>query len=311
MNDLPYVSYSKGEDGQEAWSPNNWDGKHLGIPVTLRYGLSRSLNTIDVGVRDETGGNNPAIRLIRNMGITARIDNVPSLPLGIYAAKPIELVSAYTAFANGGVKSEAHTIKKIEDKYGNIIFEANTPPKEVLNKNTTFILTNMLRSSVNSSGHIPGGAYGTSGSIARIAGYDLQIAAKTGTTNENKDAWVIAYTPKFTAGLWIGIDQPEKSKHLRIKHNVGLYSSKITPVMGEFIKRVYEAYPKWRSEKFSVPDGVIKLKICLDHTENMKLATDYCPKTTVEYFLKKYEPTLSCDIHNGAPIKSNRRRRRN
>ena len=251
--------------------------------------------------------------MLKTMGInTSKILAVPSLPLGSYDISPFEMVSAYTGFANRGVRVESHTIREIRDKHGSIIYEANFPSKEVLNKNTAFIITSMLKSSVSGTGGIDGGALPTSGGIRRMGTpYSVPIAAKTGTTNDLRDAGVIAYTPRFTAGLWVGIDLPEKDgTHRRFRHNVNLFSSTITPIMGDFIKKVYDAHPEWLHEKFEIPDGVEKISICKMNPD-VQLANISCPKKIDEWFKSEFIPTEKCDIHTGTQIvpKKNRRRR--
>ena len=265
--DGPYSAFT-GESDSSRYSPDNWDNKFLDKDVTLRYGISRSLNTIAVRVQDYLEGPKPVIAKMREMGIKVKIPAVQSLPLGPFEISPFEMVSAYTGFANNGVKVEAHTIREIQDKHGNSIYTASYVPEEVLNKNTAFIITDMLRSSVDYDyvvKRFPGMAAPTSGRIRFMSNVSkkIPVAAKTGTTNKYRDAWIIAYTPRFTAGLWVGIDLPEKDgKHRRFRHHVNLYSSSIVNIMGDFIKRVYDAHPEWEDEQFDIPDGVEQLSVC-------------------------------------------------
>jgi len=306
--DGPYNYYLDAESDSNIWSPTNWDSKYLNKDVTLRYGISRSLNTIAVRLQEEIGKHPPIIRMMKDMGITGRIPAVPSLPLGIYEVSPFELVSAYSGFANMGEKIEAHTIEQIQDKYGNVIYEANFPRKEVLNKNTAFMITDMLTSSVD------GGAGVTSARIRWMSKvpYNIKVAAKTGTTNNFRDAWIIAYTPRFTAALWAGIDFPEKSgNHKQIRHNIGLSSTLVVHPMGDFIRRVYEAHPEWERLEFEQPDGVVQRTICLANPA-VKRANVSCPEKFDEYFRTDFDVTENCEIHKGNTIQSsgNKRRRR-
>lgn len=311
--DGPVVTYLSDNDS-DIWVPKNWDSKYLNKDVPLRYGISRSLNTIAVRVQSEIGGPKVVKNMLKTMGInTSKIKAVPSLPLGSYDISPFEMVSAYTGFANGGVKIESHTIREIRDKHGNIIYEANFPAKELLNKNTAFIVTSMLRSSVDGTGRIEGGAAHTSGRIRHLSKvpWSIQVAAKTGTTNEFRDAWIIAYTPRFTAGLWMGIDLPEKDGlHKRFRHNIGLSSTYTVKTMGDFIKKVYDGHPEWLEDKFEVPDGVEKMSICKTNP-GVKLGNVSCPKKVDEWFRSEFIPTEQCEIHTGTQIipKNNRRRR--
>ena len=165
---------------------------------------------------------------------------------------------------------------KILDKNGELIYSNPIVKKVVLNENTAYILARMMESGVNEIG-------GTSHAIRRFVSPEVHIAAKTGTTQDFIDIWSIAFTPRFTVCLWMGMDNP--------KHRINLYSSAAVPVVGEFIKRIYEKKDGlWTIQDFSQPDGVVKADICIIDGV-VKLAGDICPEKYTEYFRKGMEPT--------------------
>ncbi|MCB0278424.1 MAG: transglycosylase domain-containing protein [Calditrichaeota bacterium] len=276
--DAPYVLF---EDDTSRWTPENDNYSYEGL-VTLRYGLRWSKNMVALRLQDEIGGPANVRKVMRDMMITAPIKAVPSLPLGTNQIKPIELVSAYGAIANGGVMTTTHTITKILDKNNNLIYEAAIEKKVVMNENTAYILTDMLKSGVNG---------GTSSRIRFVnkVPYSIEVAGKTGTTDDNIDIWSIAYTPRFTTCIWLGMDDP--------KHRTNLSSKYAVMVVGEFIRRIYEAKKgEWKPLEFVQPDGVVELEVCGDN-DKVQLANVSCPIKLKEKFRKEFAPTENCEIH--------------
>jgi penicillin-binding protein 1A len=202
-----------------------------------------------------------------------------SLSLGTGEVSPLEMAAAFGVFANRGVYVEPISILKIEDKEGNVI-EENTPlAREVLSEETSFIMTTMLQGVVDD------------GSGARVRNFfHLPAAGKTGTTQEFADAWFIGYTPQLCAAVWVGFDN--KSVHFTNWDGQGGRAA--APVWGRFMRYVYDdpsiAMPL---EYFEMPQGVYKETICVD---TKKLATEYCPNKTTEYFTEKTLPG-KCNRH--------------
>jgi penicillin-binding protein 1A len=181
------------------WSPGNSGEEPSGQMMTLREALARSINTVSARLILEVGPSNVAF-YARRMGITSPLAEYPSLALGVSDVKLLELTSAYATFANGGLLYEPTMIWRIEDRSGNVLYEANPAPREALSENTAYTMVDMLRGVIQ---------YGTGQRINaqyRLGAYDL--AGKTGTTQNSQDTWFMMMHPDLVMGSWIGFNNP-------------------------------------------------------------------------------------------------------
>ncbi len=262
------------------WTPANADGE-VGGKVTIREAIKRSINLVAVRAVEEIAPINLVIEYARRMGITSPLPPYASLALGAGEVQPLEFGAAFGVFANHGVYVEPVSILRIEDKDGNVI-EENTPmQREVLSEETAFIMTSMLQGVVDDP----------AGTGARVRSFfHYPAAGKTGTTNEFADAWFVGYTPRLAAAVWVGFDN--RSVHFTNWDGQGGRAA--APIWGRFMKAAYDdpnlALPL---EYFTKPPGVYQDTICV---ETKKLATPYCPASTVEYFTDKMRPG-PCDKH--------------
>jgi penicillin-binding protein 1A len=214
------------------------------------------------------------------MGIKSELPPYESLAIGTGEVQPLEITAAYGVFPNEGVYVDPISILRIEDKDGNTI-EENQPSKhEVLSPETSYLMTSMLKGNVET--------YGTG---ARIRKYFLLPAGgKTGTTQQYADAWFIGFTPRITAGVWVGFD----NKQVHFTNIDGQGGRAAAPIWGMFMKKVYDdptiSLP---INDFVQPDGVERDTIC---SETKKLATPFCPETEEEFFNKKFVPG-KCTVH--------------
>ncbi len=179
------------------YSPNNYDDKFRG-PVNLRNALAQSLNIPAVKVL-YLAGMKESLKLARDLGITTLSDPARyglTLVLGGGEVKLLEMVGAYGVFANEGVRNELTSIFRIEDNKGNVLEEFKLNPKQVLSRDVTLQISDVLSDNV---ARTP--LYGPN-SMLHIPGRD--VAAKTGTTNDKRDAWIIGYTPNIAVGAWAG-----------------------------------------------------------------------------------------------------------
>ncbi|CAN5323538.1 penicillin-binding protein 1A [soil metagenome] len=177
------------------WSPKNYGGSYGG-PTTIAQAVAHSTNTIAASVADKIGRDNVS-RAARRLGITSRISLDPAMALGSSEVSPIDMATAYDAFANGGRRVEAYGISRIRTPSGRVIYQhgnSGTIGAQAINNPPLYYMNQMLR------GVISGGT----GTSAAIAGRDL--AGKTGTTSDYKDAWFIGYTGGFVAAVWVGKD---------------------------------------------------------------------------------------------------------
>lgn len=176
------------------WSPRNYSGRFSG-EMTLATAVAQSVNTVAAGIADQIGRDNVS-RTARRLGIESRIGLEPAMALGAVEVSPLEMAQAYDAFANGGRRVQAHGISRIRTPQGRVIYQ-RTPrdaPLQAINNPFLYYLNQMLRGVVTSG----------TGRSAAISGRD--IAGKTGTTSDYKDAWFVGYTGGFVTAVWVGKD---------------------------------------------------------------------------------------------------------
>ncbi|HRO33834.1 MAG TPA: PBP1A family penicillin-binding protein [Brevundimonas sp.] len=177
------------------WSPRNYSGTFAG-QMTLAQAVAQSTNTVAASVADQIGRDSVA-RAARRLGITSRVGLEPAMALGAVEVSPLEMATAYDAFANGGRRVEAYGINRIRTPQGRVIYQRSASPEtsgQAINNPSLYYLNQMLRGVVTG---------GTARSVA-IGGRDL--AGKTGTTSDYKDAWFVGYTGGFVAAVWVGKD---------------------------------------------------------------------------------------------------------
>ena len=269
-------------DGTE-WRPGNFEGD-VGGKSTLRNALTRSLNLVTVRVIMDLVTKEQVVDYAQRMGIKSPIPAYESIALGTAQVTPLDMTSAFSTFANEGVFVEPNSILKIEDKDGNVIEENFPEKKEVLSKETAYIMTNMMEDVINSP----------FGSGARVRNYfHYPAAGKTGTTQEYADAWFVGFTPQLAAGMWVGFDD----QAVTFNSADGQGGRAAAPLFGRFMKYVYEdkTIPVTQPY-FRIPNGVERDTIC---AETKKLVTEFCPVRVTEIFNSKYLPA-QCDVHRSA-----------
>ncbi len=200
VNDMPVV-YDASQTGSQAWEPKNYDGKYEG-PMSMRRGLTKSKNMVSIRILDKIGPQY-AQEYVTRFGFDPD-KNPPylTLALGAGAVTPLQLAGAYAVFANGGYKINPYLISKISDNTGKTLFQVN-PDKagdeamRVIDARNAFLVDSMLKDVIRQ------GTATRALSLKRI-----DIAGKTGTTNDSIDAWFAGYHPKLVGVAWIGFDKP-------------------------------------------------------------------------------------------------------
>ncbi|MGE0084765.1 MAG: PBP1A family penicillin-binding protein [Desulfococcaceae bacterium] len=183
------VSYPGG-DGR-LWTPSNYDSRYYG-PMRLRKALAKSRNVPAVRTLNSIGMDY-ATDYARKLGITSNLDKGLSFALGSSGVSLLEMVQAYSVFANQGKLIRPVFITKIEDRFGNEMTETSVPA-QAIEPSTAFIMTSLLRSVVEN------------GTGVRVKQLNRPVAGKTGTTNDFRDAWFIGYTTEYITGTWVGFD---------------------------------------------------------------------------------------------------------
>ncbi len=189
----PY-SYLIPETGA-VWAPRG--ASKNGGPMPLRTALKFSTNTVAARLVTQVTTPGAVVDVCRRMGITSQLTAVPSIALGAVEVSPIELVTAYIPFANQGVAVPPAYITKIEDRMGNVLYEARLPRgvHDAIGMGTANQMVSMMRGVVDG---------GTGSRVRRY--FKGEAAGKTGTTNDFADAWFVGYTPRLVAGVWTGFD---------------------------------------------------------------------------------------------------------
>jgi penicillin-binding protein 1B len=259
--------------GDQIYEPRNYKEEYHG-DVTLRYALALSLNNATVKLAEEVGYDKVA-DLAKQAGI-ASVKATPAMALGAYDATPVDMTSAYTTFANGGVRLSPVFVNSVRNAQGDIIVNFGTDQKEVLDPRVAFVMTSMLEGVVNF-----GTAYGV-----RQRGFTAPAAGKTGSSH---DGWFAGYTSNLLCVVWVGYDD---YSDLRLSG-----AQTAAPIWAEFMKKAV-ALPQYSDVKpFSQPQGVIDVQ--LDKVTN-RLATPACPDTYTIAFVAGTEPHDTCDQTGGA-----------
>ena len=177
----------------QGWTPRNYTRKYMG-QIDIQTALAQSINTVAARVADEVGRDNVA-RTAHRLGISSRIGTDPSMALGAVEVSPLEMAQAYAPFSNGGQLTTAYGIERIRTSSGKLLYEHKADQRPSVIGNPPLSYMNQMMRSV-----IAGGT----GTAARVPGYD--VAGKTGTTSDYKDAWFAGYTGGFVTVVWVGKD---------------------------------------------------------------------------------------------------------
>ena len=215
------------DENGRPWAPRNSGSARVGEMVDLRWALTNSNNWISARLMAQLSPTT-LVRNMHNFGITNHIDPVMSLCLGSCEVSIKEMVGAYTAYANNGMRATPVFVTSIADANGNVISEFNTTHTEVISEKAYAKILSMLLNVVD----------GGTGNRVRRAPYNItaQMGGKTGTTNYNADGWFMGFTPDLVSGVWVGGD--ERYIHFNSMAN-GQGAAMALPIYGQYMKRVY------------------------------------------------------------------------
>ena len=261
--DSPIVLEDKSHDF--TWKPRNYGKKFYG-PTLLREALARSRNVVTIKILQDIGIDY-VIDYARKLGIESEINRDLSIALGSSGVSLLEIVKAYSVFANQGYLIEPVFVTKILDRNGQILEEMSPERKQVIEASTAYIMTSLLEGVVKN------------GTGRRVRALKRPVAGKTGTTNNLHDAWFVGYTPRYITGVWVGFDQ-ERSLG---KGETG--SRAASPIFLGFMQEILKNEPV---RVFQVPDGVVFAKI---DAETGLLPIPESKKTIFECFKEGTVPT--------------------
>jgi len=245
--------------GQPKWKPVNYSKKFYGL-MTLRQGVEQSKNLMTVRLAQDIGMDKVA-QMTARVGINDHLDQYLSSALGAADARVLDMTSAYAIIVNGGKKVEPYLIERIQDRSGKTIYkhdnfacrdcnaekwEEQTPPQipdlreQIIDPITAYQMTSILE------------GVAVRGTGARLRTLKRHLAGKTGTTNDNKDAWFIGFSPDLVAGVYVGYDEPVSLGRLETGASAAL------PIFYEFMKTALKDVP---DSDFRVPQGVKLVRI--------------------------------------------------
>ena len=255
------------------WAPRNYEDRYEGR-VTVRRALERSLNAATLRLA-QAAGLSTVVATARDLGVEATLAPVPSLALGAFEMAPLEMARAYAPFSNGGMRLPAvRAVHAVYDGASTPQPLPSEPPVSVLAPSEAYLMTSLMQGVVNS---------GTAAQ-ARALGVTGDVAGKTGTTNDGRDAWFIGYSTNLLAVVWVGFDNGEA-------HGLSANVAAV-PMWADFMRQALEAYPP---AQFTVPAGISFVTI---DTTNGRRANRFCPVVARETFLAGTEPD-ECTEHGG------------
>ncbi|MBL0714910.1 MAG: transglycosylase domain-containing protein, partial [Desulfosarcina sp.] len=247
------------------WKPRNYKEKFYG-PTLLRQALAKSRNVVTVKLLRDIGIDY-AIDYSRKLGIHSNLNRDLSIALGSSGVSLLEIVNAYSVFANQGYRVRPIFVTRIEDREGRVLEEIGPEKEKVIEKTTAYIMNSMLESVVKS------------GTGQRVKALNRPVAGKTGTTNNLYDAWFVGYTPDYITGVWVGLDEEASMG----RGETG--SRTASPIWLGFMQKILADKPV---KAFEVPEGIVFSRI---DAETGLLPIPESTETLFECFKEGTEPT--------------------
>jgi penicillin-binding protein 1B len=259
------------------YTPQNYEDDYRGY-VTLRFALAHSLNVATVKVAEMVGYDKVAQVWNKKLAMPGQVQPYPAAALGSFEATPLELATAYNTLANMGLKVEPVTVMSVTDDKNKTLEQHSGKPPRAVRAESAFLVVNMMRSVLLN---------GTAAEAWRMGlPRGIDVAGKTGTTNDLRDAWFVGFTPDLLCVVWVGYDDNTP---------VNLSGARAAlPIWVDFMKG---ALAGTTSPRFQVPASNI-IFVDIDATTGL-LATPSCPKTISESFIAGTEPQEYCSSHSG------------
>lgn len=242
-DEMLHVQQRLTDENGRLWEPRNANKKRLGEMVSVQWGLQNSDNWVTAWLMGQLSPYT-FVRLLHSFGLKNEMDPVISICLGTPDVSVGEMVSAYTTFANKGIRVEPLYITRIEDSYGNTIANFNPQMSEVLTEDASYKMLHMLKNVID----------GGTGSRVRFRyGIKAPMGGKTGTTQNNSDGWFMGFTPSLVSGVWVGGE--DRSIHFD-RMSEGQGASMALPIYGLYMQKVYadKTLGYSQEEDFEIPE---------------------------------------------------------
>lgn len=259
------------DSNRKTYRPSNFGDKYLG-EIAMRQAIAASDNIYAVNTIMQIGADKVA-EMARALGITSKLETVPSLALGTSPVSPLEMASAYAVISNNGKRMAPIAVLKITDAAGRSLYTApKNSGQQIVEPAAAYVLTRMME-----------GVFETGGTGNRVSSIMKRpVAGKTGTTNT--DAWMVGYTPELSTAVWVGYG---KGKSIST-----VDGRRAAPIFAQYTEKALENVPP---KIFPIPDGVVSAYI---DPKTGLLAGPDCPVKTLEVFIEGTEPTEYCSEHH-------------
>jgi penicillin-binding protein 1A len=212
----------------------------------MAVGLAYSINEVAAYIMKQFGPDGPKrfAEFIKQINIPTPVEPYPSLALGACELSLYEMLWGYTLFPSGGISSRPYYISRIEDKHGNVLVRFDAERKEVISQSTAYTMTRMMQGPVD---------FGTAAGLRKRLGV-AEMGGKTGTTNDNSDAWFLGYTPQLLAGTWIGCDD----RFIHLESGLGMGAQAARPVWEYFFEKALadKTLGLDKQARFTKPDSL-------------------------------------------------------
>ncbi len=257
------ITYNKGK--QNEWTPKNYYEKSDNTLYPMKYCIMKSLNLPAAYSIMNLTNPEKVVNFAKYIGFQSPINPFPSIALGALESNPLEMAKIYSVFANQGLSIQPYYIVTIKDN-NNIAIYRNIPNiNEVLDQETCFLITDALKAVIDS---------GTGNPVRKY--FKGFAAGKTGTTNDNTDAWFIGYNADYTTSIWFGFDIPQK-KFGNLKINGGTIAS---PLFGMYFAELEKIQPTIFKREYKQPPTINFEEICLENGVPKKISGN-CKKSSV------------------------------
>ncbi len=257
----------------EPYQPENYTNKYYGR-ITLRTALEKSANIATVKLLNEVGYAS-IIDTVRRLGISTPLRPFPSLALGAFETKLLELTAAYGVFANQGVLIEPHLIVEVLDQDGAVKERIEPAVTDAVSPQVAHLMNRLLAGVI------------TDGTGRGAASLNLNLAGKTGTTDNNTDAWFVGYNSDLAVGVWVGFDEPRSLGPRETGARAAL------PIWREFMDQAFSGIPP---RPFPMPPGITIVSV--DRRTGLRAdPRAYCRPVISEFFIAGTEPTGTCSVY--------------